>query len=174
MCFKFALNAAYDTLPHNSNIRLWKKKSVTLVPFARRLAKTSFVLNYSTALNLRRYNKWHDEVLSAIAQFVREHLPAETKLSVDIEDQHQIPDHIMVTALHPDLLWWNNHAQTIVIAEQTCCFESSFELSVNRKTTKYIDLIDQAPLAGYSAMLVVYVTCFLSTFSGHLLHGRLY
>ena len=30
--FKFALNAAHDTLPHNANVHLWKKKTTDLCP----------------------------------------------------------------------------------------------------------------------------------------------
>ena len=30
--FKFALNASHDTLPHNSNLCLWKKKSTPFCP----------------------------------------------------------------------------------------------------------------------------------------------
>ena len=30
--FKFALNAVHDTLPHNANVHLWKKKTTDLCP----------------------------------------------------------------------------------------------------------------------------------------------
>ena len=87
-----------------------------------------------------RYNKRHDMVLAAITDFVRQHLPSDAGLSVDIGDQFQIPEHILVTDLRPDLMWWNDNEQAIVIAELiTVCFESSFELAVSRKTIKYLD-----------------------------------
>ena len=33
---RFALNAAVDTLPHNANLHLWKRRRVTAVPFAEK------------------------------------------------------------------------------------------------------------------------------------------
>ena len=144
-CLKFALNAAHDTLPHNANLCLRKKKPCDSCPLCKKDGQNLIHVlnNCPVALKLRRYNKWHDMVLAAIADFVRQHLSSDTRLSVDIGDQFQIPEHILVTDLRPDLMWWNDNEQAIVIAELTVCFES-FELAVSRKTIKYLDLVDQA------------------------------
>ncbi len=40
--WKFVLNAAHDTLPHNANIHLWGKKKPLFVLYAKRKNKIYF------------------------------------------------------------------------------------------------------------------------------------
>ena len=64
--WKFVLNAAHDTLPHNANLHLWGKSP------ARSVCKVEpqtliHVLNArKTALDGRRYNTRHDAVLAEL------------------------------------------------------------------------------------------------------------
>ena len=75
---KFTLNAMVDTLPHNANLYLWKKKPTDICPLCSKGRQTLLHVlnNCSRALDLRRYNERHDAVLSIISESVREHLPS--------------------------------------------------------------------------------------------------
>ena len=83
---KFAINAAQDTLPHNANLALWRNSSEVsakckLCGDRQTLAN---ILNCcQTALNSRRYNERHDEVLAVIAGFLREELGEDFKMMAD-------------------------------------------------------------------------------------------
>ena len=65
---KFALNAASDTLPHNSNLARWYRGSCT--DQCKLCGKKQTLLhvlnNCEVALNLRRYNMRHDRILQLI------------------------------------------------------------------------------------------------------------
>ena len=94
--FKFALNAAaMDVLPHNANLNIWHKKSFSTCPLC--LSDTQnlvHVLNScKIALELRRYNKHHDEVLKNIYQEIKEHIPSTASSSVDLQDNYSFPQH---------------------------------------------------------------------------------
>ena len=56
--FKFILNAAHDTLPHNANLHLWGKKASDTCPLCHADNQNLVhVLNlFQVALNLRCYN----------------------------------------------------------------------------------------------------------------------
>ena len=65
---KFTLNAATDTLPHNSNLALWRGLNDCVQTL-------SHVLNHcEVALKLCHYNHRHDAILSIIASFLSSHL----------------------------------------------------------------------------------------------------
>ena len=92
---KFGLNAAMDVLPYNANLNLWHKKSFSICPLG--LSDTQnlvHVLNScKTAVELRRYNKHHDEVLKNLYQEIKEHIPSTASSSVDLQDNHSFPQH---------------------------------------------------------------------------------
>ena len=63
------------------------------------------VLNYcSMALQLRRYNERHDEVLKVIANSIQNTLPSTTKLTTDLGGEYHFPSHIAPTDLCPDIV----------------------------------------------------------------------
>ena len=60
----FAVNSAQDTLPHNSNLRRWKRPVSPLCPLCGSLQTLRHVLNAcKQALQERWYDRRHDEVL---------------------------------------------------------------------------------------------------------------
>ena len=152
---KFALNAAVDMLPHNANLHLWKKKPNDSCPLCgERQTLVHTLNNCKVALDQRRYNKRHDEVLQAIANTVAEKLPSTTSFTTDLGDTYQFPLHITPTTLRPDMVWWDDDQKQLVIIELTVCFETSFEAAVERKETKYHDLVISAERAGYNTTLI--------------------
>ena len=140
--FKFALNAAHDTLPHNANLHLWKKRSSSNCTLCHQPAQNLIHVlnNCQVALQLRRYDMRHNQVLEAIAATIREHLPPSTSMSVDLSDGYTFPTHIAATDLRPDIVWWNDDKKTITLVELTVCFETSYEAAVERKQDRYRDL----------------------------------
>ena len=65
---KFALNAALDVLPHNSNLHLSQKKNSPACSLCRGNQTLLHVLNNcTTARDHRRYNSRHDLVLHGVA-----------------------------------------------------------------------------------------------------------
>ena len=152
---KFALNAALDVLPHNSNLHLWKKKNSPACTLCGGNQTLLHVLNNcTTARDLRRYNSRHDLVLQDIASAIKPHLPATTTLSVDIGEGCQFPCCIVSTDLRPDIVWWDFSNKSVCFTELTVCFETNFVNAAVRKTTKYTDLVRQARSNGYRATLL--------------------
>ena len=75
-CFKFALNAVKDTLPHHANLYKWKKLSSPRCQLCGEHQFLAHVLNScQKALDLRRYTIRHDDVLAVIFDFCKHHLP---------------------------------------------------------------------------------------------------
>ena len=104
---KFALNAASDTLPHNSNLARWYRGSCT--DQCKLCGKKQTLLhvlnNCEVALNLRCYHTRHDRILQLIVTAAQAYSPASYQLAADIpEDQYHFPSHITPTDLRPDIV----------------------------------------------------------------------
>ena len=98
--FKFALNAAHDTLPHNANLHLWKKKDHDTCTLCGDDHQNLVHVHNScrVARNLRQYNERHDAVLALLYEAVKEHLPDTTSSTVDlISPDYSFPCHIVAT-----------------------------------------------------------------------------
>ena len=78
----FALNSLTDTLPHNSNLHLWKKIPSTSCNLCRQQQTLIHVLNACPyALEKRRYNDRHDAILACIHNFLVDLIPASALLT---------------------------------------------------------------------------------------------
>ncbi len=138
--FKFALNTAHGTLPHNSNLHLWKNRSPAPAHSATSLTRTCLLHvwnNCNVALELRRYDVRHDQVLQSIAATTCDNLPLSTPMSADLSDGYAFPNHIVATNQRPDIVWWNDEHKTITMLELTVCFETSYEAETTRKEDRY-------------------------------------
>ena len=72
---RFALNAVTDTLPHNANLHLWGKKPSPKCQLCPERQTLQHVLNHCcVALERRRYNQRHDDVLQSLYNFISSHL----------------------------------------------------------------------------------------------------
>ena len=167
--FKFALNAAHDTFPHNANLHLWKKKDhVTCILCGDDHQNLVHVLNSCrVARDLRRYNERHDAVLALLYEVVKEHLPDTTSSTVDlISSEYSLPCHIVATDLRPDIIYWDETTKKVSLIELTVWFDSLFEGVphwtnstlfegvIKRKEDRYQELLDTFQDAGYTASLV--------------------
>ena len=62
---KFSLNAVQDTLPHNANLAMWRRReglSSACKLCGERQTLLHVLNNCPKALNMHRYNEWHDAV----------------------------------------------------------------------------------------------------------------
>ena len=89
---KFALNACQDTLPHNSNLALWKDQSAECKLCGERQTLHHILCNCPVALDLRQYNIRHDKVLHHIYCFLKE--------SIMIYDYQQLLRSIHAEGFH--------------------------------------------------------------------------
>ena len=152
---KFALNAAHDTLPHNANLQLWKKKENAACPLCGERQSLLHILNNcKVARNLRRYNQRHDAVLQEIVKVIQPKLSPTTQLTADLSDGYEFPMHIVPTDLRPDIVWWDDQQKSLMLAELTISYETNFEVAAERKEEKYEELLTGACNAGYETELI--------------------
>ena len=152
---KFAINAAVDVLLHNANLHLWKKRNDPCCPLCHENQTLLHILNNShVARDARRYNLRHDSILHAIAEVVRRNIPPTSTLTADISNYYNFPLNIITTDLRPDLVWWDEAHKSLILAELTVCFETNFEEASQRKSAKYLNLVEQAQAKGYKTELI--------------------
>ena len=143
---KFALNATTDTLPHNANIALWRKDSglsAACKLCGERQTLCHILNNCKVALDLRRYNQRHDEILRTIEKFVKEHITDDVSVLADLSEQYHFPASLACSDLRPDLVAHSDLTKTATIVELTVCFETNFEAARSRKEAKYSELIEE-------------------------------
>ena len=150
----FALNALTDTLPHNSNLYLWKKIPSPLCNLYGQQQTLLHILNACPyALNLRRYNDRHDRILESIYMFLKKVLPPSKNITADLPNlKYSFPQEIACTNSRPDLVVWNQY--TITIIELTIPYELCFDAAATRKTGRYSELRDSCSAAGYKASII--------------------
>ena len=118
------------TLPHNSNLHLWKKKPNSLCQLCGHQRQTLLHVlnNCETALQHWRYNQRHDEVLKEIASFINVNLQVSQNMIADLSSQtYSLPSHLPCTDLRPDIIWWDELSKRTVIVEFTICFNTLFK-----------------------------------------------
>ena len=125
---KFILNAASDTLPHNSNLSLWGRGVPRGCPLCGQQQTLHHVLNHCpVALDLRRFSHRHDAVLTAIAELVGAHLAPPQQMIVDLPGYtYHYPPNIGCTDARPDIVVWDDIAKQVSLIELTVCFEINF------------------------------------------------
>ena len=110
---KLVLNAAVDTLPHNANLHLLRKRDYDRCPLCSTDKQNLVhVLNScKTALELRRYNTRHNAVLRKIFEVVKETILTTTKISVDLDGDYRFCNHITST----DIVCWEDSTKLVTI-----------------------------------------------------------
>ena len=151
---KFALNAANDTLPHNANLARWRGLSDACKLCGARQTLHHILNHCKKALDLRRFNTRHDQVLKVIADFVKKLVPDDMHVIADLEDQYHFPPCLAHTDLRPDLIIYSELTKSATLMELTVCFETNFEEAKSRKETKYADLVDEIEENGFTVDLV--------------------
>ena len=157
---RFSLNAAQDTLPHNANLALWRRRdglSDACKLCGKRQILPHILNQCPVSLHLRRYNVRHDAVLEVIESGIKPLLFDGDCLLADLHDHqpYTFPPHITHTDLRPDLVLWNINRHLVCLVELTICYETRFEEAHNLKEGKYADLVEGIREAGeYSPELI--------------------
>lgn len=145
-CIKFALNSAQDTLPRNVNLAIWRSGAnlSNCCKLCGQKQTLLHVLNHcQKALQLRRFNERHDRVLHVIANFLMEHYPESFRLIADLPNHtYHFPSAIASTDLRVDLVLWSEALKKVTLVELTVCYETNFVDAKQRKTQKYLDLVE--------------------------------
>ena len=151
---RFALNSVTDTLPHNSNLSLWGKMPSPGCQLCQERQTLHHILNHcSVALQRRRYNKRHDDILMSLYSFVSNHLPPGHQVTADLPDQcYSFPQDVATTDCRPDMVVWSD--QSITLNELTIPFESGMEAAALRKKEKYADLLARCAASNRDSKLV--------------------
>ena len=130
---KFSLNAVQDTLPHNANLAMWRRREGLSSAYKLRGGKlrgssVEGSNNCSKALNMRRYNEWHDAVLEVISKFMAKSLPEEYQLLADLPQFQPYVStphcHNSPAARHCSVKQQKTRGMVI---ELTVCFETRYE-----------------------------------------------
>ena len=156
----FSLNAAQDTLPHNANLALWKRRDglSDACKLCGNRQSLAHVLNQCPiSLHLRRYNARHDAVLQVIESGIKPLLSDGDHLLADLHNQQPyiFPPHIAHTDLRPDIVLWNNSNRTVCLMELTVCFETRYTEAHILKEGKYANLVEEITSKGvYSPELI--------------------
>lgn len=155
---KFILNAATNTLPHNSNLALWRKSDGVLSDCklcGKRQTLLHILNNCAVACDLRRYNFRHDAVLEVIADLIKGHLQPGQEMVADLPSYHyNYPLQVGTTDLRPDIVIWQNKPKVVTILELTVCYETNFDEAKNRKICKYVELLEEAEHNGYKSEMI--------------------
>ena len=154
--FKFALNAAHDTLPHNANLHIWGKKESGICPLCLEDTQNLVhILNSCRiAKDLRRYNQRHDAVLRSIYEVIKQHLPLTASASVDLDSAYSFPCHVVATDLRPDIVVWDDSTKEVCLVELSVCYDTLFQDAAQRKESRYCELQASITAAGYRAELI--------------------
>ena len=112
--------------------------------------------NCKVALNLRRYNNRHDEILRTISSFVQKQVPDDVTVLTDLPngDQYQFPSSLTLTDLHPDLVAYSNLTKSVTMVELTVCYETNFKDAQSRKEEKYMELVEEIEQKGFVVDLI--------------------
>ena len=154
---KFSMNASLDTLPTNSNLQRWGKKSYNTCTLCKSTKQTlAHVLNNCpVAMDLRRYSRRHDQVLTTFGEFISAHLRPSFFITTDLPSStYNFPHHITPTTLRPDIVWWSDVEKQLWLFELTISYETVVADAAQRKKSKYKELIESAMKAGYRSELI--------------------
>ena len=146
-------NSTTDTLPHNSNLAKWYG-GLHLGICKLCGHKQTLLYNVEVSLQLRRYNRRHNQVLVVITAMANSHLLDTYRLTADLSDTYNFPSHITPTNLRPDLVLWSDMKKRLYIVELTICFETSFDEAADRKRRHYADLVEDARRQGYHTQIL--------------------
>ena len=149
---------AQDTLPHNANLSVWRRKEglSDQCKLCSQRQTLLHVLNHcKVALGLRRFNIRHDNVLKMIFDQLQHQCSQEFQIAADLPGStYSFPSSVASTDMHPDLVMWSNAKQVVILVELTVCFETIFVDASLSKAEKYQDLLEACTANGYSTSLV--------------------
>ena len=120
---RFALNSAVDTLSHNANLALWKKRDDDTCPlFGERQILIHVRNTCKASRDGRIFNTRHDSILSEIVSVLSLFVAPPTRLSADL-GSYIFPHHIVSSDQHPDIVCWNDVQKSLILIKLTVSFD---------------------------------------------------
>ncbi len=159
---KFLLNAVLDTLPTNSNLMRWGKRSNSKCELCSHHDTLLHTLNNCpTMLKDGRYTWRHNNVLSHMFTLAQ-NLSEETDWIIhsDLPGHNnkcgisRIPTDICVTTQIPDIVMIIRSHKIAILIELTVCFETNFEKSAQKKENRYGSLLNDIQSTGFTCELI--------------------
>ena len=157
--FKFTLNAAQDTLPHNPNLSVWRRGeglSGQCKLCSQRQTLLHILNHCQVVLGLRRFNIRHDNMLKIIFDQLQHQCAQEFQIAADLPGStYSFPSFVASTDMHPDIVMWSNAKQVMILVELTVCFETNLvDASLRKAKSIYQNLHEACTANGYSTSLV--------------------
>ncbi len=150
----FFSNACIDTLPTNSNLKRWKKRSSPSCSLCQNKETLLHVLNNcKVMLDQGRYTWRHNSVLNSMYNYFISAKPDNLEIFCDLPDMlpgiSTIPSDILTTNLRPDLVIINRQSKNILLLELTIPFDSNITSAHERKAERYENLVNDLNDLGY-------------------------
>ena len=151
---QFFINSSIDTLPTNSNLVRWSKRSspkYNICPNKETLLHT--LNNCKTMLDQGRYSWRHDSILKVIFEKWNSVINENDELFCDLPNKYTgistVPTDLVITSLKPDIVRVNKIEKSVTLLELTVPFDSNIDNAKNRKSQKYENLINDLCENGY-------------------------
>ena len=158
---KFLLNSALDTLPTNSNLCKWGKKSNSNCDLCRGKETLLHTLNSCPRmLDQGRYTWRHNSVLNLIVNALETYVHSSSwDIYTDLPGKicrgnSTIPAEIIHTTQRPDIVLVNPHEKKLAILELTVSFEPCMADARPRKQNRYAALVNDISDKGYKCELI--------------------
>ena len=155
---QFFVNSSIDTLPTNSNLCRWNKRSspkCNICPNKDTLLHS--LNNCQTMLQQGRYTWRHDSILIELYNTWKSNLPDNQEIYCDLPGKFAgvstIPINILVTSLRPDIVVVNSSEKSISILELTVPYDTNITNANARKMDKYDQLRSDLQQKGYQVRL---------------------
>ena len=147
--FAFVMRAISDSLPSNSNLKLWNKLVSAQCKACGNSNQTVHHILNNCPSHLNLYSWRHDNVLLLLKTFLTSHI-RDKEVKVDLvttesiileSNVETVPCDIYPTVLRPDIVIIDRSCKQITIIELTIPFERNFQDAQRRKTEKYSTLV---------------------------------
>ena len=128
-----------------------KREKILLTPCSSNQSLPQVLNNYySVTRDAWHHNDRHNLILEAIVTVTKALLSPTAILTTDL---YSFPLHIVSTDLCPDLVWWDEVHKSLCLAGLIVCYETNFVEAVQRKSGRYLDILEQNQPRGYDATL---------------------
>ena len=154
------MNSTLDTLPTNSNLLKWDKRSNAHCELCNGKETLLHTLNNCpTMLEQGRYTWRHNSVLNLIASMLVTHInQTNWKVFADLPKMtcsanSTIPQDILQTSQRPDIALMITTDKILLILELTVSFEQCIVDARSRKRDKYAALVNNIKDRGFKCIL---------------------
>ena len=155
---KFLSNACIDTLPTNTNLKRWNKRSSPACQLCGNKETLLHVLNNcKVMLDQGRYTWRHNSVLNLLYESIisrNSNFEVNCDLPGILKGISTIPTDIATTNKRPDLVIIDRKSKNITLVELTVPFDTNVNQAHKRKLERYGNLMQDLMDSGYNASYI--------------------